>query len=125
MNNLGALLRDLGRLEEAAELATAAVEGSRRTLGDAHAQTATFLGQRARTLAAMKRFPEAESDALLGRQSLDAAFGAAHEKTRSAIQILVDVYRAWDTAEPGAGHDVQATDWKAKLDAAAAAGSGH
>ena len=27
----------------------------------------------------------------------------------------IDLYDAWDTAEPGKGHDTQAAKWRAKL----------
>jgi hypothetical protein len=33
----------------------------------------------------------------------------------------VDLYTAWDKAEPGKGYAAKAANWKAKLDAAATA----
>jgi hypothetical protein len=31
------------------------------------------------------------------------------------VQGLVDLYTAWDKAEPGKGYDLKAAEWKAKL----------
>ena len=37
---------------------------------------------------------------------------------RAAVQsLLAEVYAAWDKAEPGKGHDAEATEWKAKSEA--------
>ena len=32
-----------------------------------------------------------------------------------AIQRVVDLYEAWDTAEPGQGYDAKADEWRARL----------
>jgi hypothetical protein len=37
------------------------------------------------------------------------------------VQALIDLYTAWDKAEPGKGYDTKAAEWHAKLDAAKAA----
>jgi serine/threonine protein kinase len=49
--------------------------------------------------------------------------GPTHKDTLECAQTLVDLYAAWDAAEPGKGYDAKAAEWKAKLDAASAAAS--
>jgi len=41
--------------------------------------------------------------------------GEEHPDTLACVQGLVDVYTAWDKAEPGKGYDAKAAEWKAKL----------
>jgi serine/threonine protein kinase len=49
--------------------------------------------------------------------------GPTHKDTLECVQALVDLYAAWDKAEPGKGYGDKAAEWKAKLDAANAASS--
>ena len=49
--------------------------------------------------------------------------GPTHKDTLGCVQALVDLYAAWDKAEPGKGYGDKAAEWKAKLDAANAASS--
>ncbi|HEY2345472.1 MAG TPA: tetratricopeptide repeat protein [Xanthomonadaceae bacterium] len=39
------------------------------------------------------------------------------EDVRDCSQALVDLYTAWNRAEPGKGHDAKAAEWQRKLDA--------
>jgi non-specific serine/threonine protein kinase/serine/threonine-protein kinase len=41
--------------------------------------------------------------------------GPAHKDTLECAQALVDLYAAWDTAEPGKGYDAKAAEWRGKL----------
>jgi serine/threonine protein kinase/Tfp pilus assembly protein PilF len=47
--------------------------------------------------------------------------GPTHKDTLACARTLVDLYAAWDTADPGKGYDAKAAEWRAKLDAASAA----
>ena len=40
---------------------------------------------------------------------------------RDCIQAIVDLYTAWNTAEPGKGYEAKAAEWKRKLDKLVAA----
>jgi hypothetical protein len=42
--------------------------------------------------------------------------GASHADTRACAQALIDLYSAWDKAEPGKGHDAEAAEWRANLE---------
>jgi hypothetical protein len=41
--------------------------------------------------------------------------GPTHKDTLECVQALVDLYAAWDTAEPGKGYDTKAAEWRGKL----------
>jgi hypothetical protein len=41
--------------------------------------------------------------------------GPTHKDTLAGVQAIVDLYTAWDKAEPGKGYDAKAAEWKAKL----------
>ncbi|TVQ32012.1 MAG: serine/threonine protein kinase [Phycisphaeraceae bacterium] len=115
INNMGALLRDLGKLKEAERLGAEAVETARRILPKVHWHTAVVLDQHARTLAAMERYAEAEVRYLEAAAILESALGPQHERTTDNIRQLADLYTAWREAEPDAGHDAKAAEWRAKL----------
>ena len=38
-------------------------------------------------------------------------------RKREALERIVKLYEAWDTAEPGNGHAAKAAEWRAKLPA--------
>ena len=48
---------------------------------------------------------------------LDAqrARGETHKDTVGCVQGLVDLYTAWDKAEPGKGYDAKAAQWRAQM----------
>jgi hypothetical protein len=39
---------------------------------------------------------------------------------QDALKRIVNLYEAWDSAEPGQGYDAKAAEWRAKHDLAAA-----
>ena len=41
--------------------------------------------------------------------------GASKEDNAESVQRGVDLYEAWDTAEPGRGSDARAREWRARL----------
>jgi tetratricopeptide (TPR) repeat protein len=60
-------------------------------------------------------FTTAEAN-LLEAQSVFTRFrGAQVKETREWAQALVDLYGAWDKAEPGKGYDAKAAAWKKNL----------
>ncbi|MEW6250545.1 MAG: serine/threonine-protein kinase [Planctomycetota bacterium] len=117
INNLGDLLREMGRLEEAEALGAEAVRGARRSLPEGHPHTGGFLTNYGKTLAALARYAEAESTLLEAHGLLAAAFGPQHALTMKAVSGLADLYAAWHAAEPRQGHDAQAAEWRARLEA--------
>lgn len=101
----GVLLRELGVLDEAASLATEAVELSRRAVPPAHGDTALFLVSQGQALTALERFGEAEATllearALFERSGVSVA-PAAGDFSAALAEAFVNLYEAWDSAEPG------------------------
>ncbi|TVQ33075.1 MAG: serine/threonine protein kinase [Phycisphaeraceae bacterium] len=118
INNMGGLLRNLGRLEEADTLGDEAVRIARDVLGAEHWIFGMFRMAHARTLAAMNRYVDAEERALEAYAVLSAALGENHERLQEAARAITDIYTAWHVADPDAGHDAKAEEWRAKLEPA-------
>ncbi|MEW6249125.1 MAG: serine/threonine-protein kinase [Planctomycetota bacterium] len=117
LHNLGDTLRDLGRLEEAEALGAELVRGASRSLPEGHAYTGIFLTNYGKTLAALQRYAQGETTLLEAYGILERAFGPQHQASIRVTQSLVELYAAWHAAEPGQGHDAQAAEWRAKLEA--------
>ncbi len=110
IHNIGRLLRELGRLEEAEALGTEAVDRARRTLPEGHWYTGGFLKGSGQTLTKLARYEEAEQALLEAHGTLLAALGADHERTIKAVNALVNPYDAWHEAEPGKGYGAKAVE---------------
>jgi len=117
LHNVSDILRELGQLEEAATLGAELVRGARRSYPEGHAYVGVFLTNHGKTLAALGRHAEAESTLIEAHGLLAAAFGPDNVRTMKVVSALADLYDAWDAAEPGQGHDAQAAEWRAKLEA--------
>ncbi|HRQ73504.1 MAG TPA: hypothetical protein PLU35_10790 [Phycisphaerales bacterium] len=65
--------------------------------------------------------PEALRAADVGAHEIEAhalfesALGPAHDRTTGNVRSLADFYGAWHAAEPDAGHDATALQWRARL----------
>jgi hypothetical protein len=44
--------------------------------------------------------------------------GPTHKDTLECVQALVDLYAAWDKAEPGKGYGAKAAEWRGTINAA-------
>ncbi|HMN96838.1 MAG TPA: tetratricopeptide repeat protein [Phycisphaerales bacterium] len=117
IGSMGSLLRHQGRHPEAEPYFREALEGFRRTVGPDHPGTLMALFQLSRLLRDLERFSEAEPLALDCERGRRARFGDQHALTVAAVRLLADLYDAWHIAEPELGHDVTATEWRARLSA--------
>ncbi|MEQ9095045.1 MAG: serine/threonine-protein kinase [Phycisphaerales bacterium] len=113
--NMAAFQQERGELEEASALAEEAVRRGRAALGEDHWHVGVFLGRSASILAAMDRFADAEQRGLEAYAVLGAALGEAHDRPRRVARMLANLYDAWHQAEPDAGHDATAVQWRARL----------
>jgi tetratricopeptide (TPR) repeat protein len=112
---------DQSKPREALDLATPYEPAARKkfTRGNARrlADFLTALG-RARVGAGYdaERFTLAEANLLEAHPIYVAAktHGPTHKDTLACVQALVDLYTAWDKAEPGKGFGAKAAEWKAK-----------
>jgi hypothetical protein len=59
----------------------------------------------------------AESNFLEAHPIYLQSLGPTQKDTLDCVQALVDLYTAWDKAEPGKGYDAKAAEWQAKLPA--------
>ena len=66
-----------------------------------------------------ERFALAEANLLEAHPIYVAAKdrGPTNKATLGCVQAVVDLYTAWDAAEPGKGYDAKAAEWKLKLEA--------
>ena len=75
------------------------------------------LAQHGRTLAAMKRFAEAEPELLEAYEGAIESRGSDHGDTKQTVKALAELYDAWHDSAPDQGHDAKAAEWRARLDA--------
>jgi len=122
VGSMGGLLADRGMHPEAFELVEPAesearkafIEGNQRDLG-------LFLTALARARIGLgydpDRFALAQNNLLEAHAIYFAApdRGPSHKDTLECVQALVDLYTAWDAAEPGKGYDEKAAEWRAKM----------
>jgi tetratricopeptide (TPR) repeat protein len=116
---LGALLRNTDRPAEAVALLTEALDCARRTFGgDRAPQLATWLstlGKAHTALADPEHLELAEACFVEVHGIRSRRFGAAHRQTQDTIRDLVTLLEARHAAEPDAGHDRRAAEWRARL----------
>jgi tetratricopeptide (TPR) repeat protein len=105
---LGDVLISLNRHDEALPLIRDAISEYQRVASHDVRWIAMARLEYAKTLAALGRFSEAES------QQLDAKRELGPKDFYSTVAMIA-FYAAWDHAEPDKGHDVQAQEWLTKL----------
>jgi tetratricopeptide (TPR) repeat protein len=121
MNSLAMLLREMGRLEDAEGLGAEVVRKGRFTWLDERPQSAAvFLLEHARTLTALDRLAQAETElreakAMCERPGTIANPPRYRRFQRDLAEAFAELYEARHVAEPGRGHDVEAAEWRAKL----------
>jgi hypothetical protein len=65
----------------------------------------------------LHEFAAAESNLLEADSIFRITRGPAHKDTLESSQAIIDLYTAWNAAEPDKGYDAKAAEWKTKLDA--------
>ncbi|MFH1748673.1 MAG: serine/threonine-protein kinase [Planctomycetota bacterium] len=116
VHNLGSLLRELGQFEEAEVLGAEAARGARERLSLSDPLRPAILDRHGRTLWALKRFTEAEAELLAAYEGYVELRGPDARRTGGVIEALVALHTDWHAAEPGAGYDLKAAEWRAKLE---------
>ncbi len=117
MVKLASALRDMGKLDQAEPLYSEAIETAERVLPADDRSTPRYHSEYGVCLTKLERYEEAEEQLLAGSEGIEKAQGKEHKQTRKARQRLVELYEAWDAAEPGKGHAEVAAEWRAKLPA--------
>lgn len=123
IHNMGLLLRDQGKYQEAIDLLAPTEQDFRKAFSDENiVRIAAFLSNLGRVRIGLgydaERFALAEANLLEAHPVYlaDKHRGPTHKDTRGCVQGLVDLYTAWNAAEPGKGYDAKAAEWKAKLE---------
>ena len=122
------VLHGLERYDEAEPLFSEALELQTQNQSPGSPQVAGTQARLGRTLTKLGRYEEAERLLLAAVQTLDpdggdAASGAATAAAPPspnlvlAVEGLVELYEAWDAAEPGAGHGAKADEWRTRTSA--------
>jgi len=119
VNSLGGLLIAKQKYDEAMNVMAPGEDAARKTL-DGTARLHRFLLNLGKARAMLGEFARGEATLLEAQSRSSKLRGEKHKDTRSCDQALVDLYTTWDAAEAGKKYDVQAEEWKARLDAAQA-----
>ncbi len=114
MQGLGSLLLAKGDLPEAETLLKEALDGRITVLKEQHPLVADTRYLYAKTLMEQSKFAQAEQPAILAAKASQAQAASAPKATRN-IQLVVDLYTRWHTADPNQHHDEQAQEWKKQL----------
>jgi eukaryotic-like serine/threonine-protein kinase len=110
---LATILRDTDRPGEALPLFEEAQRAFRTTGQSLNLFIIESWARHAECLSMLRRFSDAERQLLEYR---DALVAEGHPVMPFAvIKAFIRIYDAWDTAEPGLGHDFQAADWRRRL----------
>jgi tetratricopeptide (TPR) repeat protein len=116
VSQMGALLVAQGKYAEAEKLLTPSEVETRRggTSYDAYIRSMILMNLgRART--GLGEFAGAETDLLQAQPGIIASGSPKDIETHPCTQAIVDLYTAWNIAQPGNGYDAKATEWKRKL----------
>ena len=69
----------------------------------------------ARLMVETERYAQAEARLLQLHEECAGFYGKEHAQTVAAVQSLIELYDAWQAAEPDTGYDAKATRWRTKL----------
>ncbi|MDY7109933.1 MAG: tetratricopeptide repeat protein [Planctomycetota bacterium] len=116
IHNLAGLVRDQGDLVRAEALFAESVAGARGHLPETHLVRLLTIGALGALRTQMGQYEEAEPLLLESFTGFESTLGLEHKRTVGMARALVDLYDAWDEAEPDKGHDAKAAEWRAKLE---------
>ncbi|MCA8959073.1 MAG: serine/threonine protein kinase [Planctomycetes bacterium] len=115
VSNVAEICRKTDRLDEALRLSTEALESIAQIRPPQHWEYGIYLYRHGQTLVAAGRYDEGTDEAVRGCETLISALGPNHSRVPDAIEAVVRCYDAWHEAEPEAGHDARAREWRARL----------
>jgi tetratricopeptide (TPR) repeat protein len=121
MANLAKWRSTSGQHEEAFALAEEAIERTERVYSRRHWRYATYLSFYGGSLQGLGRYEEAADAYQESVSTHIATLGADHWRTHAVMTATAEMYEAWHDADPTAGHDVTAQQWRNRLPADGAA----
>ncbi len=124
MIGLGSLLIEQGKHAEAAALLVPVEDTARKIfLGDNAWRFGSIMTTLGRARTGLGQFVPAEENLLEAQRVCVKTRGEASENTQNAEAALVELYTAWNAAEPGKGLEAKAAEWKERLEASKVAGT--
>jgi tetratricopeptide (TPR) repeat protein len=115
LNNLGALMLEQGNPNEAEPLFREALAALGRSGTKEQWKFGIARVGLGRTLTALNRFAEAQTELIEAERALAMGEGASPGWHNRSIDALSKLYAAWDKAEAGKGYDAKAHQWQARL----------
>ncbi len=106
------LLTKQGRAAEAERLQRRVLETARATLGPDDYLLGIYATGLGRTLVTLARWTEAEKALLDARETFARGVGLDFPYAQRNREALVELYEAWDRAEPDNGHAAKAARWR-------------
>ena len=117
VNSLGGLLLAKQKNREALETLAPAEGAARAVLGNS-ARKHRFLLNLGTAQGRTGDFAAGEATLIEAQSAAAKLRGESHRDTRHCNQALIDLYAAWDAAQPGKGYDARAAEWRTTLEAA-------
>lgn len=114
-------LRRLERHAEALARFETVLRWRRERLPPNHPHLVDSLTDLARQRHLLGEFHAGEALALEAHQMLVASTEPAAQRLRALAEVLADLYEGWHQAEPRAGHDIKATEWRSRVETDVAA----
>ena len=114
LNNLASLLRDQGRYAEAEPVYREGIEVATKALPAGHFQIGILHKNLGNCLIRLERFAEAEKEIQVAYDLISKSQGLPPQLTRQTAEAFAILYEAWAKADPTAGVEGKAADWRAK-----------
>ena len=116
MDAIGGNLTVQGRYQEADEYLVKCLASRRRLLGDQHSDTLNTTGKLADLRFQEGKFQEAVAHMTAALNGASESLGESHPRSVIYLQLLILYHQQWHEAEPDAGHDATAAQYRAQLD---------
>jgi non-specific serine/threonine protein kinase/serine/threonine-protein kinase len=120
IGNMGGLFNAQGKPQEAIDLLAPAEPAARKNFTGANAvRLSRFLAALGHARVATGEFATAEANLSEANTIVTDAKGVPERVRSDSLTALVQLYDAWNSAEPGHGHDAKATEWRSRLNSTA------
>jgi tetratricopeptide (TPR) repeat protein len=115
LNNLASLLRDRGQFAEAETLYREGLGIAIKALPPGHFQIGFLHKNVGNCLVKLNRFAEAETELKAAYEIISKAPGLPPQLVHQTAEAFVILYDTWAKADPAAGLEAKAAEWRAKM----------
>jgi tetratricopeptide (TPR) repeat protein len=113
MAGLGSILTDEGRFTEAEPFLRQALAIDEKALPEGDWQRSQVKSLLGAALVGLKRYPEAERLLVDGYNGMKDSPAASPDRKRRALERIVELYKAWNIAEPNSSRSEKLASWRA------------